>query len=436
MKASTFVNWAGNQRCVPASIQSPPRVEDVSRLVAQTAATHGRVKTVGAGHSFSAAACTDGLLMRLDALDQVESIDPETGVAVVQAGITLNALSEALDAAGRALPNLGDIDVQTLAGATATATHGTGAKIGNLSSGIVGLELVNGTGDILWCDTHINPDVFHAARVGIGALGVITKIAIETVPAFHLTATEGPENLDDVLRDWPSFAHSADHAEFFWLPGSNDCFVKRNNVTTDPIDAESKLKYFVDRVLFENVAFDALMRINRRFPSTRERVAKTLISAIDHSVRTDKSFRIFASPRHVRFMEMEYGIPIDAVPEAIERVQKLLDRLDVPPLFPVEVRTSAADDIALSTAEGRDTGWIAVHQYKNMNYGEYFRGVEAIMNDYDGRPHWGKFHYQTAATLAPRYQQWERFQEARNKMDPDGIFLNDYTERVLGPIGC
>ena len=220
------------------------------------------------------------------------------------------------------------------------------------------------------------------------------------------------------------------------MPGGDRCFVKRNNITTDPVDAESKLKYFIDRVLFENVALDALMRVNRRFPSTRDRVAQTLTSALSKSVYTDKSYRVFASPRYVRFMEMEYGVPIAAVPEALGRVKKLIESFDIAPVFPVEVRTSAADDIPLSTAEGRDTGWIAVHRYKAMNYGEYFRGVEAIMNDYDGRPHWGKFHYQTAATLAPRYPQWEQFQQTRNKMDPHGVFLNDYTERVLGPISA
>jgi len=435
MGRTEFVNWAGNQRCMPVAIESPGTADAVARLVSAANERRGRVKTVGAGHSFTDAACTDGTLIRLDALAAVESIDAATGVAVVQAGITLGALSEQLNAAGRALPNLGDIDVQTVAGATATATHGTGYALGNLSSGIVGLEIVTGEGEVLWCDAEANPDIFHCARVGVGALGVVTRVAIETVPAFNLEAAEGPRDLDSIIDDWAAFARSADHAEFFWLPGHSACFVKQNSVTDNECDAQSRAKHFVDRILFENVALDVAMRTARRFPSTRDRVAGLLIKSLSPSVHTDKSYKVFASPRHVRFIEMEYGLPIDAVPEALRRVQALTDTLQAPPLFPVEVRVSAADDIPLSTAEGRDSGWIAVHQYKGVNYGDYFRGVEAIMNDYDGRPHWGKFHYQSAASLSLRYPQWDRFQEVRAKVDPNGVFANAYTDRVLGPVG-
>lgn len=435
MSKRTFTNWAGNERCLPHAISTAQTTSDVARIVAGAHARGSRVKAVGAAHSFTAAAMTDGVLVQLDGLDQLESIDTETGVVVAGAGMRLHDLNFALDERGRALPNLGDIDVQTIAGATATATHGTGSTLGNLATGIVGFELVTGTGDVLWCDATTNSEVWSAGRVSIGAFGIITKIALDTVPAFNLSAVEGPEQLDDLLGAWTTFTTSARHAEFFWLPGTNECFVKRNHVTTKEAREHSKRKHFVNKILIENVAFDAAMRVNRRFPNTGDRIRGLIAGSVGSSTHVDKSFRIFASPRHVRFMEMEYGLPIEAVPEALERVQQLIGSMDAPPLFPVEVRVSAADDIPLSTASGRDSGWIAVHQYKGMAYGDYFRGVEAIMDDYDGRPHWGKFHYQTAATLRTRYPRWDEFQSVRAAVDPTGTFRNDYLDRVLGPVG-
>ena len=431
-----FRNWTGNQRCLPEAIENVSATEQVAAIVTDAHRRRSRVKAVGSAHSFTSAAMTDGTLTRLDGFDAIESFDSSTGVVTVGAGIRLCDLNRSLDEIGRALPNLGDIDVQTIAGATATATHGTGAALGNLSSGIVGFELVTGTGDVLWCDESTNAEVWRVGRVSIGALGVITRVALATVPAFRLRAVEGPGSVAEVLDDWPGFVASARHAEFFCLAGGDECYTKRNDVTTDPVDTSSRRTQFVEQILIENAAIDALMRVNRRLPKLRDRLAATMAGAMSASSHVDISHRIFASPRHVRFMEMEYGIPIDAMPEALARVRSFAESLDRVPLFPIEVRVSAADDIPLSTASGRNSGWIAVHEYRGVPYGDYFRGVEAIMDDYDGRPHWGKYHFQTAATLAPKYPEWDAFQEVRAKVDPSGTFANEYSDRVLGPVGA
>lgn len=427
-----FTNWAKNQRCLPSRIARPEHTDEVTELVLDVLDRGGKVKAVGAGHSFTGTACTDGVLLSLDRMARVHHLDDSTGVITVDAGISLRALNDDLDRRGRALPNLGDIDVQSLAGATATATHGTGLRLPNLSSGIVGFELVDGKGELHWCDAEHHSELFRIGRVSIGALGVITKIALETVPMFTLRAVEGKEPIDAVLNDWPVFAESARHVEFFWMPGGTECYVKRNDPTELTPEAIGRVKNTVDKLLFENVALGAAMRTARRFPSQVPRLRSVIEAAATPSVRVDKSYRIFASPRHVRFVEMEYGIPIAVVPEAFRRLQRLIASLDDPPLFPIEVRTSAADDIPLSTAQGRDTGWIAVHRYHGIPFGEYFRGVEAIMNDYGGRPHWGKLHYQSAETLRDRYPEWEDFQVVRDDLDPQRTFANDYTDRVLG----
>ena len=434
VRPSRFTNWARNQTCLPEAIHRPRTVVEIAERVAEAAARNGRVKVVGAGHSFTSAACTNGVLLRLDDLDALTDHDPATGRVTVGAGIRLNALNEALHRVGLALPNLGDIAVQSVVGATATATHGTGVDHGNLATAIVGFEIVSGTGEVLWCDADSNADVFAVGRVGIGALGVVTRIRLQCVPSFVLHATERAEPIDDVFADWNAFAHSADHAELFWFPGVDRCFTKQNRRTDEPEQPASRLRHFVDKEIGENAALEVALRTVRRFPTQRDRIIETVTKGLGDREFVDRSYRVFASPRRVRFLEMEYGVPFEALPEAFERVRRLAEGLERRPLLPVEVRASAADDIPLSTAEGRTSGWIAVHQDPRLPSGDYFRGVETIMDDYAGRPHWGKLHFQTHDVLRERYPRWDEFAAVRARLDPAGVLRNDYLDRVLGPI--
>lgn len=429
-----FTNWAGNQTCLPMERRSPGSTTEIAELVGAAHDSGRRMKVVGAGHSFTAAACTDGTLLSIDALDEITDVDTDACQATVGAGIRLADMNQRLHEHGLAMHNLGDIDVQSIAGATATATHGTGAALGNLSTAIVGFELVTGTGDVLWCDAEENADVFAVGRVSLGALGVITKVRLQCVPSFNLHATESVTGLDSILDDWQGFISSADHAELFFIPGLGACFTKRNRRTDEPEAPPSRWRYWVDKEFGENIAFGFAMRLHRRFPDQRDRILKGIAAVSSDRDLVDRSYRVFASPRRVRFVEMEYGIPVDAVPEAVARVRRLVDGMERPPLFPVEVRCSAADDIALSTAEGRDSGWVAVHQFEGLPWSDYFRGVEAIMDDYDGRPHWGKFHYQDHTVLRERYPRWDEFADVRTRVDPAGTFANDYLDRVLGPV--
>ena len=427
-------NWARNQACIPTDVQRPRSTEEVAAIVRRANVAGRRVKAIGAGHSFTATAMTAGTLISLEHLDRVLDVDVARGRVTVQAGKTLRSLSGELDAVGLAMPNLGDINVQSIAGAINTATHGTGLALGNIATTIIGMELVDGRGDVVRCDADTNPELLHAARVGVGALGIATQVTIQCVPAFNLHAHETIETLDDLLDGFAEFARSAEHAEFFWMPGARRCQVKRNRRTDEPARPPSKPAYVRDKYLAENLALDLVCRTGRRFPSFAPKISKLVSSAAGERDLIDRSDRVFASPRHVKFVEMEYGVPIDVVPEAVRRVRDLAASLSFPTLFPVEVRVSAADDIPLSTGHGRTNGWIAVHQYRGAPYESYFQGVEAIMNDYDGRPHWGKLHFQTATTLRDRYPEWDAFHAARARLDPDGTFANDYTDRVLDPV--
>ena len=354
-------NWAGNQRCVPVAVHEPGSTDEVASIVRRAAESGQRVKAIGGGHSFTDAAMTDGHLVSLDGMKGIVTVDGAD--VTVEAGIRLRDLNAQLFERGLALPNLGDIDKQSIAGATSTATHGTGAGLGNLATAIVGLELVTGDGSVVRADERTDPELLRVARVGLGALGVLTEVTLRCVPAFNLHAVETIERVADVIADFGNIMRSTDHVEFYWMPGGRRCQVKRNTRTDEPAKPQPKLAYIRDKWVGENLAFGTVCRVGRRFPALAPKVAKLVTSAAAERELIDRSDRIFCSPRHVHFLEMEYGIPFDAVPDAIGRIAELVRTLPFPPLFPIEVRASAADDIPLSTANGRDSGWIAIHQY-------------------------------------------------------------------------
>jgi L-gulono-1,4-lactone dehydrogenase len=417
---------------MPAEGHTPGSADEVAAIVRRARRAGRRVKAIGAGHSFTAVAATDGVQLSLDRLDRVLGVDRASGLVTAQAGIALHRLNDALAAEDLALPNLGDIDRQTVAGAIATATHGTGLGLPNLATNVVALELVDGDGEVMRCSAERDGDLLRVARVGLGALGIVTEVTLKCVPAFDLHARESVEVLDDVLDRFAEHAAAVDHFELYWMPGTSRCQVKRNARTAEPRAPQPRWAYVRDKWLGENLAFGTVCRVGRRFPALAPRIAKLVASGAAERDLVDRSDRVFCSPRRVRFVEMEYGIPIEHLPDAVRRVRDLTAMLPTPVLFPIEVRVSAGDDIALSTGFGRTSGWIAVHQYRGAPYAEYFAGVERIMDDYAGRPHWGKLHGQRATTLAPRYPEWDAFAAVRERLDPHRTFANPYLDRVLG----
>jgi L-gulonolactone oxidase len=429
--SGVWSNWAGNQRCAPTSVEHPATADDLAAVVKAAAADGQRVKVVGAGHSFTDIACTDGRQIQLDRYGAVLDVDPITRQVKVQSGITIADLNLALDRHGLALANLGDIAYQTISGAVSTATHGTGVKLGGIATQITALELVTGDGSVVGCSASEEPDVFESARVGLGALGVVSTVTLQCEPAFNLHAIEEPRRVDAVLESIDELVDSHDHFEFFWVPHTGWALTKTNDRTTDPVGGRKRWQEIRDKVLLENVAFGVACRVGRWRPSLIPRLAK----AVPSSGRTEyveKSWRVFASPRWVHFYEMEYSIPRAALPDALNAVRSYVDRSGLHISFPVEVRFTAGDDIPLSTAYGEERAYVAVHVYQGMPHEQYFRAVESIMNEHGGRPHWGKMHYQTAATLGPRYPLWDRFQAVRDRLDPERRFANAYTQRVLG----
>ncbi len=431
--AKTWDNWAGNQRCAPTAIEEPSTEEELAPLVRDAAAAGQRVKVVGAGHSFTGIALTDGRLVRLNRYQRVLSHDATTGTVTVQSGITLSRLNQELDARGLAMENLGDIAYQSIAGAISTATHGTGAKFGGIATQVAGLRIIAGDGSVIECSPEQEAEIFHAAGAGLGALGVISMVTLRAVPAFNLRAVEAPARVDDLLAAIEEHVYGNDHFEFFWVPHTGWALTKWNKRTDEPLAPRPRLQAFRDDYVMSNFVFGALNRVGRLRPSLIPRLSR-MIPSSGRVEYVDKSYRVFASPRLVRFYEMEYAIPAEACVEALNRVRAFVKQSGLTISFPVEVRFTSGDDIPLSTAYGRPTCYIAVHVYQGMQYQQYFEAVEDIMDDYGGRPHWGKLHFQTSETLAPRYPEWERFRVVRRRLDPGGVFTNPYLDRVLGGI--
>ncbi len=423
-------NWARNQEMAPAHVAAPSSAEEVSTLVRRSAEAGLEVRAIGTGHSFTAAGLTTGTLIRPERMTQMRSIDVMTGQVTVEHGMPLHALSEALDSHGLALTNMGDINVQTVAGAISTSTHGTGRDSAGLAAFVCGLEIVLASGEVR--TVSAGEPLFEAARVSTGALGVITAVTLQAEPAFLLRAQEEPMHWDQVLESFDAFSSENEHWEFYWFPHTEGCLVKRNNRSDGPPQPLARMRGWLDDELLSNTVFGAVNRLGRAAPRLVPSINKVSSRALSARTYTDRSFDVFASPRRVRFYEMEYAIPRTAAVAALRELKALIEKSPWLISFPIEVRTAPADEVWLSTAQGRDTCYIACHVFERTDKDPYFRNIEALFAGYQGRPHWGKLHTRTAADLGPLYPHWENWQTVRQTVDPGRVFANDYTRTVFG----
>lgn len=426
-------NWARDQSCAPAETLRPTGREQLAEAVGVAAAAGRKVSVAGSGHSFSEAGLTDGTMVDVGALAGVIDADRSSGLVKVGAGTVLADLNEELHRLGLAMENLGDIDRQTIAGAISTGTHGTGAKLRNISAQVEAVELVLGDGSVRELTAAGEPELLRAARVGVGALGAISAVTLRCVPAFTLHRVDSPCPREEVLDAFQQRADENDHFELFTFPYADSALVLERNRTDEPPRPRGHAGAFLNDIVLENWALGAISAMGKAFPRAIPSFSGLAAWLASGSKATDRSDRIFANERRVRFTEMEYGVPREHGPEAARRVIEWVRANRYPVFFPIEMRVTAGDDALLSPSHERDTAYIAVHQYRGMEWRPYFKAVEAIMDSYGGRPHWGKRHFQTAATLAGRYPRWADFQAARDELDPGRVFTNEYAERVLGP---
>jgi FAD-linked oxidoreductase len=427
-------NWDGRQSCFPNARERPRNIEELRGALDRARQADRNVRVAGSGHSFTGLVATVGSLISLERMNRVLEVDPTSGLVRVEGGITIGELNTQLDRHGLAFENLGDIDKQSLAGATATGTHGTGSRLRNISSQLRAIELMQADGTVVKLDEHNDPDGWRAARVSLGALGVVTAITLQTVPAYRLHGVDGPAALESTLEQLDRLPEAHDHFEMYWFPYSDKALLRSGDRTEREPTRRSKLREYFEDIVLVNHGLQAFSRLGRRYPALIPRINRAVTRNAGSSDRVDVSHRIFVSPRLVRFTEMEYAIPRIHAAEAIRAIREGVQSRRLPINFPIEVRFVAADDALLSPAHGRDTCYIAVHVFDGMEFEPYFRMVEEIMNGFEGRPHWGKRHFQTFESLAPRYPEWERFRQVRARMDPEGRFANAELDRVLGPV--
>ena len=395
------------------------------------------IKPVGAGHSFSPVAATGGVLLDLQWLDGVLAVDGP--LVTLGAGTNLFQLPALLHPLGLALENLGDIDRQTIAGATATGTHGTGLAFGGLATRIRAATLVTADGGVLRVSAipgaEQNAPLLPAVALGIGALGILVDVTIECVPAFDLEAVERKERVEAVLDEWPDRIAEADHFELFAWPDAPTALTKTNTrlpagAATAPL---SRPRAWAEDVLVANHVYSSFLRLGALVPPVVPGANRVVTGLAGSRTFSDDSHAVFTSPRTFRFREMEYAIPVEAVPEAVRAVRALVRARRWRISMPIEVRAAAADDLWLSTAHGRATGYVAVHRYGLERVGDYFTEVEAVLRAHDGRPHWGKMHTRTAADLRPAYPRFDDFLALRDRLDPERRFANGHLAQLLGP---
>lgn len=406
---SVWHNWCGAVACRPHGIERPADEDGVRAAIAAAHERGGVVRPVGAGHSFTPLCATGDTLLSLDRMAGVR----------VGAGTRLGALNRELAEQGLAMANLGDIDVQAIAGAIATGTHGTGAGLGNLATQVAGMRPVTADGESLWCDRDENPVIFHTGRIHLGALGVATELALDCVPAYRLRYRSERAGLADTLTRLDEFQRQSPQLRVLLVPAHGHRAAQ--------VPGRRRLQDLV----VENGAFWLLSETARRLPGADHPAARLAAATVPTNRQVRPAHEIYATKRLVRFKECEYNLPAAALPEALRALAAMIERKRIRVHFPVECRFAAADDIPLSPPHGRASAYVAVHMYKSMDHAMYFREAEAIFDDFDGRPHWGKMHGKTADDFARLYPEWQRFLDLRQRLDPDGLFLNEHLRTLF-----
>ena len=430
MQGERWQNWSGSVKAQPRQIVKPGSINELKHHIADYARDGRHVRVVGSGHSFTQLAQSDDVLMSLDNLQGIEAIDAEHGVVNVLGGTKLKLLGETLLGHGLAQENLGDIDVQSIAGAISTGTHGTGISFGSLATQIEGITLATADGELLECSPEQLPDIFKAAQVSLGTLGVIASVRLHVVPAKVLHYQGLRKKLSDCLDHLEEYKQENAHFEFFWFPYTEWVQAKFINPTSEP-PGKNSLWGTLNKIVLENWVYGSLCAVSRAIPGLAKSVCKISGNSIANVDEINYSHRLFSTPRMVRFQEMEYNIPAEHARAVIGEIQQCIERHQFAVNFPLECRFVHSDDIWLSPAYQRASAYIAVHMYRGMPYHAYFSHIEEIFKRYQGRPHWGKMHTRTAQELAALYPHWHDFRRVRAALDPSGVFLNDYLRALF-----
>ena len=416
-------NWSGSQVCYPNQRSAPANLADLQTLLRESS---GIIRPVGSGHSFMPLVPTDDTIVSLSRLTGLVKTDAEKQQATVWAGTRLGELGEPLAQQGQGLFNMPDIDEQSLAGAIATATHGTGQDLTCMSNYVAALQLVTANGDIIECSATKNADIFNAARVNLGALGIVTQVTLQNRGLYKLKRETTWMPIEEILENAETLASNNRNFEFYFIPFTGMGFIDVQNITDEPVTATDKLDQN-DGAEDLKTARDLLSWS----PKLRELVLGTYMKTLPKEVTVANSWQNYASERNVRFNEMEYHLPRENVLPAFKEIREVVETQFPEVFFPFEVRFIKSDEIWLSPFNGRETASIAVHRFHQEDYHAMFAAIEPIMQKYHGRPHWGKLNTMKAPQFAEHYAHWNDFKNVRQQLDPQGRFLNPYLASIF-----
>jgi FAD-linked oxidoreductase len=423
-KKYPWKNWSGNQQCFPSQRLAPANIEELQNLIKNN---QGRIRAVGAGHSFSELVPTEDTLLSIRRLAGLKSIDATNSTATIYAGSTLREIGPMLNAQNQALVNMPDIDQQTLSGSICTSTHGTGRELGSLSHYVEALDIVTASGDLLHCSQHENTDLFKAAQVSLGALGIITAITMKNTAPFKLKRQSHWLPVEDLLPQIGALSRANRNFEFYYFPFTGMALTDALNITTEPSTQNDELDSN-NGIMDLKSARDYLSWSNK----LRELILSSYMKTITLEESVDHSYAIYATERNVRFNEMEYHLPTELGLKALQEVRLAIESKFPEVFFPIECRFIKGDDIWLSPFYQRDTISIAVHRYFAEDHAPLYKVIEPILQKYQGRPHWGKINTFSNKQFEQAYPQWKAFQEVRQHYDPSGKFLNPYLTRTFG----
>jgi FAD-linked oxidoreductase len=419
-----WTNWSGLESAYPAQRAAPASEAELAALIRSAPAP---VRPVGAGHSFTALVPTAGTLVTLDRIEGLVRHDPAALTATIRAGTRLSALGPALAAVGQEMPNLPDINKQSLAGGLATGTHGTGKGLTALHGQVLAMRIVTPAGAVVECSRDQRPELFHAARVGLGAFGVISEVTLQNRPLTRVRKTVSLVDTDTLLGQWPELAAQHRNAEFLVLPFTGKSALITHDATDEPVRPRGP-----DQDAETLMSLKRLRDLCEFTPALRKKIAARLLADVPPEVAVDEGWKLLSNERPVRFKEMEYHLPIERQVEVLRAVIARIER-DAPQVFfPIEARIIAPDDAWLSPFHGRESGSIAVHAYYKEDHAWMARLIEPLFREAGGRPHWGKLHSLGAADLRALYPMFGEADAVRRAVDPAGRMVNPFLTRIFG----
>ncbi len=426
----TWTNWSRTVRCEPSYCAHPVTVEQIQAEVVRASEDGERLRLLGSGHSFSPLCWTDDNHMALDRFTGIDAVDFERRRVWVRAGTRLRRLTESLADRGLALENAPDLDQQTIAGALATGTHGTGGTFGNLASVVTGLRMVCANGTVRTLTPDSDPDIFHACVVSLGALGVVTHVELQCVDDYRLSVSSHASTLGETLERMDELRRDHRNSEFFWFPYTNAVVVRHADVTREQPTRLSPLHRRVRRSI-DQAVFNSMAQAARRTPRMAEqfgRVASRMVSGRREVLHARSAY---AFNRRVRFQQLEFALPVAHAASALRGLDRLITAMSFRMHFPIEVRFVAADRHWLSPHSERDSVCVTVPAYPDTTYAHYFAPVAELMERHEGRPHWGMVHGLQAEQLRRLYPRFDDFRELRRQFDPRGLFLNPHLAAIF-----